>query len=266
MGSEEDHARWRERWESLFYPGTRTLVNLLNIRDPEQLKKAEFEISSAIGQQILKAAPAANIEFGLTHMRELHKELFGRIYAWAGEVRDFGLIRPRIDDPLVTRFTVPEGIVPMDEQLKQHTKAILALKDVDFARSPKEHQQAFVNHIALAYQTANQMHPFREGNGRTQRIWLEQLSRAAGWRLNYDKVEPRAWNYAASMSTTGELDGSMSAGMPDKLKQVFGHIAIHQKALYNPYIQGKLGNHGQTARVLEIGELSPLLQSRNYRI
>lgn len=266
MATEEEHARWRERFETLFYPGTRTLINLLNIRDPEKLKKAEFEISSAVGQQILKTAPTANIEFGLEHMRALHKELFGRIYAWAGDVRDYGLIRPRVDDPLVTRFTEPNDILAMDGQLKQHAKTILDLKDVDFARSPRAHQLTFVEHMAAAYQIANQMHPFREGNGRTQRIWLEQLSRVAGWRLNYDKVEPRAWNYAASLSTTGELDGALRAGTPDKLKQVFGHIAIHQKALYNPYIQGKLGNHGQTARLLEIGELSPLMQSRNLRI
>lgn len=264
MATEEETAQWRKNWDRLFYPGTTTLVNYLNLRDAAELKEVEGRISSAVGKEISRNA--VNGEFGLEHMRDIHRALFKRLYPWAGEVRDFGMTRPRPDDPHTTRFTPPDAIAATDQLLKQRSGAVLALKNEDFARHPQRWQQEFVNNIALAYQTANQMHPFREGNGRTQRIWLDQLAHASGWSLDYSKVEPRAWNYAAGMSANGELNGVLQVGKPNKLKQVFAHIATHQKALYNPYIQGKLGDYGSKARMLEIGELSPLLAQTRYKI
>lgn len=264
MATADETALWRKNWERLCYPGTTTLVNFLNIRDSAELKEVEGRISSAVGKEISRHAPKG--EFGLEQMRDIHKSLFGRIYPWAGQVRDFGMTRPRPDDPYVTRFAPPDAIAATDPLLKQRAGDVLALRNEDFVRNPQKFQQEFVNNIALAYQTANQMHPFREGNGRTQRIWLDQLARASGWSLDYTRVEPRAWNYAAAMSANGELKGVLQVGKPDKLKQVFAHIATHEKALYNPYIQGKLGDHASKTRMLEIGELSPLLAQSRFRI
>ena len=40
------------------------------------------------------------------------------------------------------------------------------------------------------YERTNELHPFREGNGRTQRVFLSQLARHAGYTLDFGRVDP----------------------------------------------------------------------------
>jgi cell filamentation protein len=58
-------------------------------------------------------------------------------------------------------------------------------------------RERFVERLAYHYGEINSRHPFREGNGRTQRAFLRQLAAAAGWRLDGSQLNP-ADNIAAS--------------------------------------------------------------------
>ncbi len=259
MATTEQLIQWKQNWERQFYPGTSTLVNLINERDPVRLQNFEHRKTMEAGLALSKNPIQG--DYGLEHMAKIHHALFKDVYPFAGEVRDFGMRKKRINDPVTSRFARPDEFPILNTLLKERVVDVLALKNEDFVRNPKQHQQAFVDGISKAYETANELHPFREGNGRTQRVWLNQLAKEVGWQLDYSKIEPRAWNYAAAQSTPGEINGQHVAGKVDKLQQVFGHIAVHEKALHNPYIQGKLGDLAPKQRVLEVGELSPL-QSR----
>lgn len=49
--------------------------------------------------------------------------------------------------------------------------------------------ESFVENIADFYCTTNNLHPFREGNGRTQRVFLSQLSINAGYEMNFANTD-----------------------------------------------------------------------------
>jgi len=49
----------------------------------------------------------------------------------------------------------------------------------------------------------NELHPFREGNGRTQRVFLAQLAQNAGYKLDFSVVDPDAFMIATIQSSNG---------------------------------------------------------------
>ena len=49
-------------------------------------------------------------------------------------------------------------------------------------------KSTFVERLSFYYSEINALHPFREGNGRTQRAFLRQLSAGAGWRLDWSEL------------------------------------------------------------------------------
>ena len=69
-------------------------------------------------------------------------------------------------------------------------------------------RDAFIGRIVFYIAEINALHPFREGNGRTQRIFANQLARQAGWELNLKTIEPSVLcdAYIASMSDTSILE------------------------------------------------------------
>ncbi len=65
------------------YPGSSTLVNLLNIKNMETLEAAERDITAKTVGNITFSEPPYN----LAYMKNLHSELFSVLYRWAGEIR-----------------------------------------------------------------------------------------------------------------------------------------------------------------------------------
>ncbi len=256
MRDQDSATTEKERWDRLYYPGSNTFINFFGERNGQTLKQLEGRITSAAAKVLAQSGLDGNLD--LEHMRHIHRELFKSIYPWAGEIRDVNMSKRNEDSTQITRFTPPEKISELAPLLLQHAHSVLAMKERDFVRRPKDVHNEFTGHLAQAYQTANQMHPFREGNGRVHKLWLVALADRTGWDLDFNKIEPRAWNFAAAASAEGTIGGVTIPGKIDKLKTVFEHIATHHKAQFNPYIQGKLGNFASRERILEIGELSQI--------
>lgn len=237
----------KERFEALFYPGTKTLINNLGIRDADQLAQVEKSITAAATYDLLKLNPVKG-GFDLEHMQEIHRRLMGEVYPWAGQVRDFPLFKKR-PDGFTTEFSRPEEI----EVLNQKLQAIASATE-GFSRIPSGR---YVSTIAETYQLANEMHPFREGNGRTQRIFLSYLAEKAGYDLRYSAVAPEAWNYAASMSARMNIgNGERIPGRTVELEKVFTHISQPLRPM-NAYQQGREGLSSNQSQVLTLAELAP---------
>lgn len=66
----------------------------------------------------------------------------------------------------------------------------------------------FIKRAAFYISEINALHPFREGNGRTQRIFIRQVAKQAGWNLNFTSVDPASLRnaYIASMASTTMLE------------------------------------------------------------
>lgn len=236
----------KKEFEALFYPGTKTLINHFNERDPATLEKLERSMTS-IADYALRQSPVPG-KFDLEHMREIHRQLMGGVYPWAGQVRDFPLFKKRVDG-FITEFARPEEIAGLDKRLQEIMERTQSFRGVPAGK--------FVEEIAKVYQTANEMHPFREGNGRTHRLYLRYLADQAGFKLNFATVSPDAWNHAASMSARINLgDGQRVAGRTTELEKVFAHISAPLKA--NAYQQGREGM-ATKGRIMTLADLNPSL-------
>ena len=131
------------------YPGTSVLKNKLDLRDYAELEAFEHESASAKGDD--------HLPFGVfdpAHYRSVHHHLFQDVYDWAGEYRS---IRIAKNDAM---FCFPEHIAEQMELLF----ASLATGPLVGGGSRDD----FITAAATFLADLNAIHPFREGNGRTQ--------------------------------------------------------------------------------------------------
>ncbi|MGN0312261.1 MAG: Fic/DOC family protein [Lachnospiraceae bacterium] len=155
------------------YPGTKVLRNKLGISDYETLQEAEREISMAKYYYLEKAKVEG--DFSLKMLQIIHKELFGDIYEWAGEIR-------KVDIAKGTIFC----LVPFIEE--QFDSFYQWLKDRRFLKD-EEDEDEYVKDLAYVLGEINMIHPFREGNGRSQRLYMEKLVMARLMEdLNYTLI------------------------------------------------------------------------------
>ena len=154
------------------YPGTNVLKNRLDIRDLDTLHMAERDYSSVRQTEIMMQGVTG--DFSFKHLCSIHKQLFQDIYTWAGKTRT-------VDISKGTVFCLVQFIEMQFEDLYCKLKKENFLKDItDKAEMSKR--------LAFYLGELNMIHPFREGNGRTQRIYIEQLCLNNG-RFDIDFTE-----------------------------------------------------------------------------
>lgn len=169
-------------------PATGLLRNSLGITDPGELAAAEADITTA---RIMRLAqrPIPG-RYDLPHLQAIHKEIFGSIYPWAGQIRTVEIAKD------ATQFCRTAMIRPFAEDVF----GTLARKDHHLRRLGREE---FLTKLADLYGDINALHPFREGNGRTQRAFLAQLAADAGHRLDWTGMDPERNRLASIASFTG---------------------------------------------------------------
>ncbi|MBB6156831.1 MULTISPECIES: putative adenosine monophosphate-protein transferase Fic [Pseudomonas] len=157
------------------YPGSDVLRNLLNIRCEEELQKAERELSEiAISRFRLLPPP-----YDLTLFQHIHRTLFCDVYDWAGQPRTVNIQKGD------TFFCTAERILPEAEKIFRAME-----RNAWFVGLNKEE---LVVAIAETYGDLNVIHPFREGNGRAQRILFEQIIINAGFTVDWWLIKEDAW-------------------------------------------------------------------------
>lgn len=251
----------KERFEAYFYPGTTTLRNLYDERDPKRLQQIESD-KSHVMSMALRLAPLSG-EFDIQHMQAIHRALFGEIYPWAGQLRDFPLFKRRVDGMSNSEFARPEEFAQVERSLLE----VLTRNDKFKQLDPK----SAVADLAHVYQLANHLHPFREGNGRTHRIFLEYLANRANLSLDFAKVHKEAWKYAAGEAAVLNIGGDRVPGTRAPLTRVFEHIVTNRDGSpIGAYARGRYGLRAPTAaanRTLMLADLNPALKPRamSYR-
>jgi cell filamentation protein len=153
------------------WPNTSTLRNKLNITDLIKLQSVE---SDAVRARADIGLPPGR--FSITHYRACHRWLFGDIYDWAGNYRTVRLAKGR------SVFCFPEHIVGQIQALFRDLKAGGYLK--------QKSRVEFVSRAAWFWSELNAIHPFREGNGRTQTLFLANMALAGGWYLDLTRLKP----------------------------------------------------------------------------
>ena len=177
------------------YPGTSILRNRLGITDPEFLDKQE---RSLVVLRVRRGVPRGS--FDLTHLRAVHRHLFQDIYDWAGELRTVEVSKG--GHQFQFRQFIQTGMADVHRRLVQ-SRFLKGLAAGDFA------EQAAV--------ITGDIHPFREGNGRTQFQYLKQLAGEAGHRLDLARIEGLRWIEASIASHAADYRG-MAAVISGGLK------------------------------------------------
>ena len=172
------------------YPGTTVLVNKWNIRDEAVLRQVETMVTFAKIAELEERPVYGNFDF--THYREIHRYLFSELYEWAGEIRTVNLSKRG------TRFCPAE-------QIPERAERIFGRLQSENLFRGKEHG-AFVAKIVDFYCISNELHPFREGNGRTQRAFLTQLIRNAGYDIHFADVDGDLLMIATIQAAQGVTD------------------------------------------------------------
>jgi len=178
------------------YPGTMVLINKFDIRDDEKLNEVESVLSSARYAEWLNAPKVATFDFG--HYMTIHHFLFSDLYDWAGQIRTVNISKKG------TRFTPAEDIESQAGSIFKRLKVHNEFKGLS--------HDEFVEEIVDLYCVTNALHPFREGNGRTQRLFLTQLIRNAGYNINFADVDTDLLMIATIQS---------AQGVTDLLKEIF---------------------------------------------
>ncbi|MHC1791372.1 Fic/DOC family protein [Solidesulfovibrio sp.] len=154
-------------------PQTGVLVNKLGITDADSLRQAEASL--AAWRSFEMATGPVSGDFDFNHLRAIHAHLFGDIYAWAGEVRDVDLAKGDC------RFANCRHIQTAGEALFAALGREEALRGLGASRL-SERAGYYLGEI-------NALHPFRDGNGRTQREFISQVVRQNGWRIAWENVK-----------------------------------------------------------------------------
>lgn len=164
--------------DSYCYPGSTVLRNKLDIRDDSTLNDAEQQLSAVAAATIEFSPPPYN----LASLQKIHRTLFSDLYEWAGELRTVGISKQD------TRFCQPDY---MEKEAGKIFKG-MALANWFEGMSRSD----LIVAVADAYSALNVVHPFGEGNGRTQRILFEHLVMNAGFEISWWGVENDEWLYA----------------------------------------------------------------------
>lgn len=169
------------------YKGTSCLINKLDIRDEKRLELIESQITLAKISMLLKNPLNGNFDF--SHYKAIHKFIFEDLYDWAGNIRNINLSKKG------TTFAESKNIERLAKACFDRLKDNNYFKGLDFNR--------FVDEITDFYIITNNLHPFREGNGRTQRVFLSQLITNAGYTIDFYNIDADELMIATIHSANG---------------------------------------------------------------
>jgi cell filamentation protein, protein adenylyltransferase len=154
------------------YPGATVLKNRLNLRTQAELDQFESFITA---QRADEPLPAGSLSY--RHYRAIHRHLFQDVYFWAGRLRTVRISKGN------STFCYPEHI---DREMRRVFSALRAERH--FRRLDAGKFAAKGAHLLAEL---NAIHPFREGNGRTQLAFLTALADRAGHPLALERLDPQ---------------------------------------------------------------------------
>ena len=156
------------------------LENKLGIKDIFILNEHERKIAT-FNEIIIRRKNYKKFNFNT--LKSMHKELFKEIYQWAGMVRKVNISKGKCF------FCPVENIYSFADTIFQKLEKENYLKGIS--------QDEFCKKAADLFGDINALHPFREGNGRTQRLFLYHLAKNAGYELDLNKLDKNKYMTAS---------------------------------------------------------------------
>lgn len=186
------------------------LENKLGITDSVELAKFEEKISKKRAIELFESGYLNNLEAGtFKSLSEIHKYLFDSIYDFAGQIRTVNIAKGNFRFAPVMYLEV-------------------ALKNIE--KMP----QSTYDEIIEKYVEMNVAHPFREGNGRSTRIWLDlilkkELGQVVDWSL-VDKDD-----YLSAMERSPVKDVEIKHVLKQVLTDKIDDREVYMKGIDHSY-------------------------------
>jgi cell filamentation protein len=153
------------------YPNSDVLRNKAGLADREALERFETAMTFARSEE-----PLPNGRLSMSHYRAIHHHLFQDVYDWAGKFRTVRISKG------ASTFCYPENIASEMRRLFAWLRRHGGLRNLT--------AKDFASGAAHFLAELNAIHPFREGNGRTQLTFLALLADRAGHPLDLDRLAP----------------------------------------------------------------------------
>lgn len=201
------------------------LENKLNITDSAELARVEEKISKAKAMELFEKKLLDTFEVGtFSGLKKIHSYLFGDIYNFAGNMRTVNIAKGNF------RFAPVMYLVA-------------ALKNID------NMPQSTFDEIIEKYVEMNIAHPFREGNGRSTRIWLDCiLKKELHQVIDWSKVDKEDYLLAMERSPIKDVEikvllkSALTNKIDDRQVYMKGIDASYHYEGYNTYKTESINN------------------------
>ena len=187
------------------------LENKLNITDQAELARAEEKISKARAKKMFETGYLDTLKPGTFEtLKIIHKYLFEEIYEFAGQLRKVNIAKGNF------RFT---PLTYLEEAIKNIEKM----------------PQSTYEEIIEKYVEMNIAHPFREGNGRSTRIWLDLiLKKELNVVVDWSKVDKT--DYLLAMERSPIKDIEIKEVLKQSLTDKINDREVYMKGIDNSYL------------------------------
>ena len=190
------------------------LENKLGITNSAELAREEERLTKIRAKQLFESGQLFTFEIGtFAGLSAIHAQLFGDIYDFAGHIRDVNIAKD--DFQFAPRIFLEQSLGYIDQ-----------LPHEDF------------DQIVDKYADMNVAHPFREGNGRAMRIWLDCMLRdKLGKIVDWNAIDKDDYLNAMKRShvSTGELKYLLQNALTDGLSQVSFFQGLDASYYYEGY-------------------------------
>ncbi|MCZ2158940.1 BID domain-containing T4SS effector [Bartonella sp. 220] len=221
--------------QNYLYKNSKTLKNKYGIMDPQKLyARCAHDTARAAVNFRLEPPPR---KFDAAYIKTIHWSLFYKTFEWAGQTRDQAFtfkdgstarmpaMRPKGYE---THFAVGSQIQKELKQLERRLSAKNNLRGLS--------RQEFAEEAAEVFMALNHAHPFRKGNGRVSRMFMEKLGQAAGHQIDFSVV--------TQQRMTAACVEAMQHNNPQLMKDLFADITHPQKAFLLKEFISQMRNSG----------------------
>ncbi|WP_273758615.1 BID domain-containing T4SS effector [Bartonella sp. AU55XJBT] len=208
--------------QNYLYKGTSTLKNKYGIKNPQKLYERCAHDTAKEAVNFRHEPPP--LKFDTAYLKLIHWSLFHKTFEWAGQTRDttftfedgtsahMPAMRPK-------GYEVPFAVGPqLKKELKQLEKTLSEKNNL----KGLSHQE-FAESAAEIFMTLEHAHPFRKGNGRVNRMFMEKLGQAAGHTIDF--------SFITKGRMTAACIEAIQHGNPQPMKDLFEDITHPQKSL-----------------------------------
>ena len=228
------------------YERSNVLINKPGIRDGQRLADYERKKSSMRLLELAGSPARGNLDY--KHLKKIHKAIFQDIYEWAGKERTVDIAKSNL-------FCRAMFLNDMASDIFRK----YAEENYLLGCTKKE----ICERLAFYLGEINALHPFREGNGRSQREFIRCAAAAAGYELNWSRVEPEAM-----MEASIESFSCRYSGMIQLLQQSTRQMSYREQLQAVEQIADKKGPLGRACREYfkKIQRISSELKKEGYPV